>query len=252
MVAFNLKNFFWVLMGCFMLSILASDVHASVIMNGTRIIYHAKDKSVDVNLKNKSEHPYVVQLWFDEGDMSVTPSTQTNIPFFATPTIFKIQSNATQIVRIAYTKAQQLPQDRESVFYFNFLEIPPSNIADNTNSKQNKMLVMFRNRLKMFYRPDNLRGSPNDLLQNLEIKRQSTDKKLSIEVHNPSPFFASLSQVVFASKNKTYQAQAEMIPPFSSKVFTFDGAAVNEQGGITLTVINDQGARISESYLLEM
>ncbi|MDI8106872.1 fimbria/pilus periplasmic chaperone, partial [Salmonella enterica subsp. enterica serovar Anatum] len=41
-----------------------------------------------------------------------------------------------------YNNTKKLPQDRESVFWFNVLQVPPTNIG--SDSGQNKMLVMLR------------------------------------------------------------------------------------------------------------
>jgi len=252
MTNFNFRKNIVVLIVCLILSASLSISYASVTMMGTRIIYNSKSKSVDVNLKNQSDFPYVVQAWFDDGDPSITPNDKTNVPFFATPPIFKVQPNTTQIVRIAYTNTQQLPQDRESVFYFNFLQIPPSNVGDAVQSNKNKMLVMLKSRVKLFYRPDGLAGKPDDLLKKLQIKKITSGKNLSIEISNPSPFYASFGEVSFTTNNKkTYQAQSDMIEPFGRKTFTFKNVAMNENGSVKVTFINDQGARLSEHYLLE-
>jgi P pilus assembly chaperone PapD len=74
------------------------------------------------------------------------------------PPVFRIQPGAGQVVKVTFTGGFNLPDDRESVFYFNFLQVPPSNI--NKNDVKNKMLVMLRNRVKIFYRPASLVSGP--------------------------------------------------------------------------------------------
>jgi chaperone protein EcpD len=48
-----------------------------------------------------------------------------------------------------------VPQDRESVFWLNVLEIPPKPVG-----KANHIQLTVRSRLKLFYRPAGLAGSP--------------------------------------------------------------------------------------------
>lgn len=43
---------------------------ASVTIVGSRIIYPSTVASVDVQLKNNDDFPYIVQTWFDNGDVA--------------------------------------------------------------------------------------------------------------------------------------------------------------------------------------
>ena len=60
---------------------LTNTVSASVTILGSRIIYPAGALSVDVQLKNNDDIPYVIQTWFDEGDVNATPAQGAKIPF---------------------------------------------------------------------------------------------------------------------------------------------------------------------------
>lgn len=61
-----------------------------------------------------------------------------------------------QTLRIVYT-GQGLPGDRESLFHLNVLQIPPRN---SSHADRNQMLLMLRNRLKLFYRPAGIQAVP--------------------------------------------------------------------------------------------
>lgn len=63
-------------------------LNASITMTGTRIIYNGSVKSTDVHLKNKDAIPYVVQTWFDNGNMADGPEKSVQVPFIATPPHF--------------------------------------------------------------------------------------------------------------------------------------------------------------------
>ncbi len=56
-----------------------------------------------------------------------------------------------------YTASSVLPKDRESVFWFNVLEVPPKPDAA-TVANQSLLQLAFRTRIKLFYRPEALKG----------------------------------------------------------------------------------------------
>ena len=106
------------------LSVFASVAQADIVINGTRVIYKEKDKNVTMRLENKGSRPLLVQSWLDTGDDNADPAT-IKVPFNATPPVSRIDPKRGQTVTITYTNSQTLPKDRESVFWFNVLEVPP-------------------------------------------------------------------------------------------------------------------------------
>lgn len=220
---------------------------ASVTIVGSRIIYPSTVPSVDVQLKNNDDFPYVVQTWFDDGDMRIGPENASGIPFIATPPVFRIQPKAGQVVRVVYSQSKALPHDRESVFWFNALQVPPANIGGR---QQNKVLVMLRTRIKLFYRPEGI-GSPGNLAKKLHVAVVRNGRKgAGIVISNPQPWYASLSNLSVTASGVSRQLNVEMIPPFSSRTFWIPGkfSANSLNGTVIVTLVNDQGARISERY----
>lgn len=237
----------WLLAFVFLFAPLSS-LYASVTIMGSRIIYPSDVASVDVQLKNNDAFPYIVETWFDDGDINAQPQDLRLTPFITTPPVFRIQPKAGQVVRVVFTGKKSLPADRESVFWFNALQVPPSNLAGKT--QQNKMLVMLRTRIKLFYRPVSL-GSPQNLGKKLQVKtvydaRQGYGLRLS----NPTPWFASISNIQATVNNAPVELDADMVAPFSSQSFWRPGKKIRHplSGKVTVTFVNDQGARISEHY----
>lgn len=231
-----------------LLALPATASWASVTILGSRIIYPSTASSVDVQLKNNDAIPYIVQTWFDDGDMNTSPENSSAMPFIATPPVFRIQPKAGQVVRVIYNNTKKLPQDRESVFWFNVLQVPPTNIG--SDSGKNKMLVMLRSRIKLFYRPDGL-GKPDNLAKKLQIKTVNKGSgKSGIVIVNPQPWFASLSNLNVKVNGASYNLDADMIAPFSSQTWWLPGkrSLKSFSGTVTVTLVNDLGARISESY----
>lgn len=89
---------------------------------GTRVVYPAAQKSINIRLNNENSSPALVQSWLDTGDATVTPDS-VRVPFIITPPIFRMDPKSGQTIRVVYT-GESLPTDRESLFYLNVLDIP--------------------------------------------------------------------------------------------------------------------------------
>jgi P pilus assembly chaperone PapD len=159
-----------------------------VVVNGTRVIYPAQAREVTVQVDNVGDSPALVQAWIDSGDANQT-ADNSDAPFVLTPPIARVEPGRSQALRVIFSGAQ-LPTDRESVFWLNVLDVPPS--PDNADSgDQNYLQVAFRSRLKLFYRPQGLKGVANDAPAALRWTR--TGDRLRVE--NPSPFHVTLAEV---------------------------------------------------------
>lgn len=143
-----------------LLVLLASiaQARASVVVTGTRVIYPGEAREKTVQLSNRDAFPNVVQAWVDI-DAPDAPPDQAGAPFLVNPAVFRMAPDSGQTLRIVYT-GQGLPGDRESLFHLNVLQIPPRN---SSHADRNQMLLMLRNRLKLFYRPAGIQGRPEDL-----------------------------------------------------------------------------------------
>ena len=146
------------------------QAQASVVMTGTRVIYPATAKEKTLQLTNTDAHPNLVQVWLDKGNPKSTVES-ADAPFVVNPQIFRMEPHAGQMVRLIYT-GEGLPQDRESVFWLNVLEVPSSSPdkadAAASNNSAGKLQVAFRSQLKLFYRPAKLKGVAADAAQQLK------------------------------------------------------------------------------------
>jgi P pilus assembly protein, chaperone PapD len=112
------------------------------------------------------------------------------------------------------------------------------------------MLIMLRTRVKLFYRPEGL-TAPGDITKSLQVSAVRDGRKgLGIQVKNTSAWFASLSNMTVETGGSKIPVNVDMVAPFSSETFWLNGKSAPQQGRgkVTLTAINDQGARISEHY----
>lgn len=206
---------------------------ASVTMLGNRIIYPSSSQDKTLIFSNNDKTPALVQIWTDINNPSSSPDNADG-PFAAIPSIFNIDANSKQIVKIVYTGHESLPKDRESIFYFNYLSIPS---VMKSEAEQNKLMLVVTNRLKIFYRPNGLSESSDNTINDLIIKRN--EKLLTIK--NPTPYYASMTTAIITKANKKSTVEIDMIAPFSERAWPISTEYQSGEIHIQLGLINDYG-----------
>lgn len=218
--------------------------HASVIVNGTRVIYNGHEKEVSVRLTNTGTLPVLVQSWIDDGDMNAKPD-RIRSPFTLTPPINRINADKSQTLRISYTGSPALPQDKESVYWLNLLEVP----ATRKDETLNKLQVAFRTRIKLFYRPAGLTDKAKVTEAAEKIRWTISDGKLTAS--NASPYYISLVSVSFKNAGKRGSIEGEMIPPMGKYTFNLPTSVRASIGSLlTYEYVNDWGALRKVEYSL--
>lgn len=222
----------------------APAAHANVLIGGTRVVFPAKDGEVTVRLTNDNDHPVLVESWIDRGDAHSTPES-VDVPFLITPPLFRMEAKKEQSLRIVYTH-EQLPADRESLFWLNVLEVPPKPTGAQTEG-QNLLQLALRSRLKLFYRPSGLQGDPLKAPAQLTWKADADGKALV--AHNPTPFHITISELTVTVGGKTVAADLGMVAPLSDlRLALHDGAPKPAAGSVVkFTTINDFGAADSHT-----
>lgn len=215
--------------------LMMSFAYAGVSLDGTRIIFPAKSKSVNVQLRNAYDSPALVQAWIDTGDAEKIPKAN-EVPFVLNPSLTRVEPRKGQIIRIIPLDTSKLPQDRESIFWFNMMDIPPE---DPTLKDKNYLSFTVRTRIKLFYRPSQLAMAPLLAQQSMQFKyNQGTE---AIQINNPTPYYLTVVQVQSGKKQAFSSAEdAIMLAPFTSaslKDFKIDGSTKK----IVYEVLNDLG-----------
>ncbi|MFM2624304.1 fimbrial biogenesis chaperone [Vibrio owensii] len=227
--------------------------HANIVMTGSRIIYPEGEPFVNVYLKNKSQNVFMVQSWFENEDG--TKATQNEVPFIVLPPIAKIEPQQGQTLRIIKGVEGELPQDKESVFYFNFLQIPSNAAISKVVSSGNKLVVTVKHKVKLFYRPLSVVNYKRNWVDDFQIQLiKYHDGIAKIRINNNKPLHVSLSSsIYFEHKGKRWATDAKMISPYSYKDFTFNSMEVKkgEKVDLVITTISDQGALIPKRYSIQ-
>ncbi|WP_343551203.1 fimbria/pilus periplasmic chaperone [Pantoea sp.] len=208
-------------------ALVSSQAFASIVITGTRVIYHQEDKEVSVQLKNVGSAPVLIQSWVDNGDANATPETIQS-PYVITPPVNRVDAAKGQTLRLSLTNATGFAHDRESVSWLNVLEIPAKG---KEKQDLNTLQMAFRSRIKLFYRPAGLQGDPNEAVKSLSWSVSGGQLKAT----NPTPFNVSLVTITVNGKT----IDADMVPPLSSLNFKINAGAGAKISG---DYVNDYGA----------
>lgn len=211
---------------------------ADIVISGTRIIYPQSSKDVVVNLENRGNKPLLVQTWLDDGRDDVNPQ-ELKLPFVITPPVSRIDPKNGQSLRITYM-GKPLPQDRESLYWFNVLEIPPKSKAKEGESL-NQLQLAFRTRIKFFFRPDGLKGSPLQAATDMTWSAKKDGNTVQLVAHNNSPYNVAISKVTLKAGQKSYDVAQKSVLPFSEKAMTVKGLSSTTTGSVMYETINDNG-----------
>lgn len=221
-------------------SLLPLQANANIIINGTRVIYPQQKTEVNIQLSNDSDKPALVQSWIDDGDENAA-FDKISVPFVLTPPIVRVEPNSGQTLRITWT-GTPLPQDKESLFWLNVLDIPPkSTTAINTDILQ----MAFRSRLKIFFRPPSLSANgAHQAFHDLQWQRSPSAPGTVLLVNNPSAYFINVSSIKIQTGRKEIKSlKGEMIAPKSSAEFRFTALPEKfDDTALRYEVINDYGS----------
>ncbi|WP_405083874.1 fimbrial biogenesis chaperone [Paraburkholderia caribensis] len=186
-------------------ALFAGAAQASVTIGGTRVVYPLDQREVTVKLNNDSRAPSLVQVWMDDGNVDAKPG-YSKAPFVITPPIFRMDAGKSQTLRVMYS-GEALPQDRESVYWLNVLDVPPK--AD-ARPDANTLQFAYRTRIKVFVRPPKLQGTPDEAPRQLDWKvvPAPEGKGQALAVSNPTAYHVSFSEISVSSSGATYKTNA--------------------------------------------
>lgn len=240
---------------CLLLLLSATFVpaHAGVVMLGTRIIYPEGNAFAQVRFENKDAQSHLMQVWVDDGK-GVPPADGANVPFVVTPPIFKINGKSQQTVRVVMGKGQSLPTDRETLYWFNFLQIPP--VSQSGENSSSKVSLAFLNQVKLIYRPGGIAGRVETLSKDLTFSLKRTGRGWRLTATNPTGYYATFinkAQIKSGGKSHSVTLQPDVtLAPFSALSWDIglkESSLNNAQ--ISYRLINDMGAQIEAAQTIK-
>ncbi|ROL72989.1 hypothetical protein BLX41_18260 [Pseudomonas protegens] len=216
--------------------LLSQLAHASIILNGSRVIYEAEEREVNVKVSNVGVQPVVLQSWIDSGEVSQDPSL-LKVPFLLMPALARVEAGQGQTLRLTYT-GEPLPAERESVYYLNVLEIPPKGSAAKNDST---LQLAFRTRVKLFFRPKGLAGSASDAPSKLVWSLKQSGQGWVVRCSNPSAYYVSMSEISLVEGGSTKKIGEGMVAPGQQLDISLSGRPAGEVR-IEYSSIDDYGA----------
>jgi P pilus assembly chaperone PapD len=216
---------------CALLSCASLTLQANVVINTTRIIYPAEAREVTAILDNPGKQPALIQTWIDDGDSNASPE-KIQVPFVLLPPMFRLDPGQQQNLRITFTHSQALPQDRESIFWLNMLDIPPKPRGEINNYLQ----FSIRSRFKLFYRPNNLSADPTKAAETLQW--QLIDGGKTLQVQNPSPYHVTITKLTIGGQSQ----EGKMVPPFGRENLRLTKPA-SAPTAVEYSIVDDYGAQ---------
>ncbi|MCW0312585.1 molecular chaperone [Pantoea ananatis] len=212
-----------------LLMLSATLCQASVVLNGTRIIIDGSKNEKTIQFTNAGDQPALIQI------QAVNPDANSTPPFVALPQIFRIVPNAGQTVKVKVTE-KNVPQDRESLFYLDYTELPSVKKGDED---KNKLYLIIKNRVKVIVRPGDLDFSVDRVRQALSWRIQGH----AILLKNASPFYANIRSFVLVKGNNALSwDDAVTLAPFSEQRITLKGHSSLSGYALNAILINDFGA----------
>ena len=227
-------------------AVAATTAPASVVLRGTRVVYPADARDVTLAVENEGQAPVLVQSWIDGGDPRSMPDGN-NVPFVLTPPLFRLDSHRLQSLRIIYTRAP-LPADRESVFWLNVLSIPPRD-ATAPAAGTNRLDLLIRTRIKIFFRPKSLKGEARMVPASIRWAIvPGSGGGAVLRAENPTDFHVSFSRIEPVIARRAYPVQGGgMIAPGATQDFPLrdlpsPGAALER---VDYSFVDDFGAVVA-------
>ncbi|HAT4517053.1 fimbria/pilus periplasmic chaperone [Serratia marcescens] len=214
----------------------APTANAAIALDRTRVVFNGGTQSVSLSISNQNKQlPYLAQGWLEDEQGNKIQS-----PLTVLPPVQRIEPGKPSQVRIqALPAAKQLPQDRETLYYFNLREIPPK------SNKPNSLQIALQTRIKLFYRPEAIASERNAApwQEQLTLTKQG-DKYV---VNNPTPYYVTIVDAANRKGAAGLQSfEPFMVPPKGSSLLTVSAASVGSNP--VLTYINDYGGRPQLSF----
>lgn len=202
---------------------LSSNVsQAAVVLNASRVVMEGTTEKA-ITFDNTSDSPFIVQV---EADKKGEPD------FIAMPPVFKIKEKGGQTVKIKLLSTA-LPQDKESLFYLNFTQIPGTKKEANSESQ---LSIIIKSRLKVIYRPK----AVNVFSAKEESKVAYRIQSGKIVVSNDSPNVLSIRNI---SNEKHVLAENITLMPGKDFSVSLKDKSIN--GPLKAVMLNDYGMPVN-------
>lgn len=210
--------------------------YAAVSMDRTRVIFDGQNKSIVINITNNNQRlPYLAQGWLED-----SKEVKVNTPLVVLPPVQRLEPGKSSQIKIeALPAAKSLPQDRESLYYFNMREIPPK------SDKPNTLQIALQTKVKLFYRPEAI--TPHKDSPPWQEKMEILKEGANVIIKNPTPYFITIINAANNINADAKNFKPVMIAPFSESSLGVSSEQLGQRP--VLTYINDFGGRPKLTFI---
>ncbi|WP_143044930.1 molecular chaperone [Variovorax sp. YR216] len=221
----------------------------------TRVVFEGTSKDMSLVLRNPGQTPSLVQVWIDEGDPRVDPS-KVNSPFLIPQPLARVDPGERHRMRLLYAPdAKPLPEDRESRFFLNILDIPPK--VDPVPGGAAMLTLAVRYRMPLIYRPAGLTKVSRPAYVTASFMPWGLEQEngqWQLQAKNEGRYYLTLGDFELKQDGATFVAKGDEVAPYSQKNFaltasdaTRDMSALDKSRPmeLTYTVADDGGQRVT-------
>lgn len=177
--------------------------------------------------------PFLAQSWVED-----SKGKKISSPLLVLPPLQRINGGQKGVARVTKTDGiNQLPQDRESLFYLNVREIPPK------PDKANVLQLAMQSRIKLFYRPTAIIPKTKSEVWQDQVVFQKMGNKMSAQ--NPTPYYITIIGLTSTGGSKITDFPGIMIAPKSSQEFAVTDSRVSD---FLMMYVNDYGGHPELKY----
>jgi P pilus assembly chaperone PapD len=200
----------------------ATAVQAGVVVGGTRLVYDGAKKESSLSINNPDKAPYLIQSWVETSGGGAEKA-----PFIVTPPLFRLDAGQENVLRVVRAGGD-MPSDKESLYWMNIKSIPSAQKEANQNTLQ----IAVKTRIKLIYRPQGVKGTPEEVTEKLSWQRNGN----SLQVTNPTPFYMNFQEVKVAGKEVK---DVTYVAPGGTASFTLPAGVSG--GSVSWKLISDYG-----------
>jgi len=230
-----------------------SPAQAAMSLNHTRLIVTAKEREATIDVRSEDEMPILLQTCRSYDSMIIDPRYEElaeDIPFILTPAVTRLDPGNGQSVRILRI-GDGLPQERESLFWFNVHETP-TRPANNGPAGENYIQLAFHVRIKLFYRPAALADYTLTDAHKLHFSLGHNDAgEPVLNIRNPAPIHQSIGTLALAHGDERIELDAPMLAPDSQLQLPV-GKPLPASSGLRVvySTIDDDGGLMDAEHAL--
>lgn len=138
-----------------------------VSLGKTRVIFSEGSSSESIYISNDDNQPYLIQAGVTE---KIDGNLSSN--FIVTPPVFRLENRSVSSLRILLKDTQDLPNEKESLFYLNTKIIPSTKRPNESESQESKLVLITNFVIKVIYRPENITRPSEQDYKKIFIKKR--------------------------------------------------------------------------------